>query len=291
MKLPPLTSLRFFDVTARYESIIKAAQELHVTHSAISRQIKLLEEHLGVLLFERRNRAIFLTEEGKLLFQTTTYLFQQLSDTVEKITQRPHNQVVSLSCEPTIAMKWLIPRLTDFYQQYPEITVHLIAAGGPIDFNKAGSILLFDVMISLGMTMFMRRKYVQNGWALSRKNDSQPYHEMNLLVPASRPNVWRTWQARSGINLQHNKQINFEHFYLCLQAALAGQGVAIASFLMVADEIKTQQLMAPEGFIEDGSAYYLLSPKEIKTDTPAAIFMEWLETIVNQSLLLTQQSA
>ncbi|QLR03216.1 LysR substrate-binding domain-containing protein [Providencia rettgeri] len=291
MKLPPLTSLRFFDVAARYESIIKAAQELHVTHSAISRQIKLLEEHLGILLFERRNRAIFLTEEGKLLFQTTTHLFQQLSDTVEIITQRPHNRVVSLSCEPTIAMKWLIPRLTSFYQQYPEITVHLIAAGGPIDFNKAGVDLALRRNDFTWDDNIYAKKICAEWMGIIKKNDSQPYNEMNLLVPASRPNVWRTWQTRSGINLQHNKQINFEHFYLCLQAALAGQGVAIASFLMVADEMNTQQLMAPEGFIEDGSAYYLLSPKEIKADTPAAIFMEWLETNVNQSLLLTQQSA
>lgn len=68
MKLPPLTALRFFDMAARYESFVKAAQELHITHSAISRQIRLLEEYLGVALFERRNRAVFLTAEGKLLF-------------------------------------------------------------------------------------------------------------------------------------------------------------------------------------------------------------------------------
>ncbi|SPY77568.1 Gcv operon activator [Providencia rustigianii] len=167
MKLPPLASLRFFDVAARYESFVKAAQELHVTHSAISRQIRLLEEHLGIHLFERRNRAIFLTLEGKLLFQTTTSMFQQLAETVKQLEQPPDIQVVNLSCEPTIAMKWLIPRLTDFYRQYPDITVHLIAAGGPIDLLKLGLIWLYGAMISNGMIIFIQHEFVQREWESS----------------------------------------------------------------------------------------------------------------------------
>ncbi|HHR6140122.1 LysR family transcriptional regulator [Providencia alcalifaciens] len=290
MKLPPLTALRFFDMAARYESFVKAAQELHITHSAISRQIRLLEEYLGVALFERRNRAVFLTAEGKLLFQTTANMFQQLAETVEKIIHHPQSQMVSLSCEPTIAMKWLIPRLTRFYQQHPEITVHLVAAGGPIDFAKTGTDLALRRNDFIWSDNIYATKICAEWMGVVKKLGDQPYTDMPLLVPSSRPNVWQTWQSRSGINLQKNKRISFEHFYLCLQAALAGQGAAIASFLMVADEIETKQLIAPEGFIEDGSAYYLLSAKEINANTPVAIFKSWLEENVRQSLLMTQQS-
>lgn len=288
MKLPPLASLRFFDVAARYESFVKAAQELHVTHSAISRQIRLLEEHLGIHLFERRNRAIFLTLEGKLLFQTTTSMFQQLAETVKQLEQPPDIQVVNLSCEPTIAMKWLIPRLTDFYRQYPDITVHLIAAGGPIDFAKTGVDLALRRNDFKWNDNIHSTRICAERMGVVKRVDDTPYQRMNLLTPSSRPTVWETWQSRTGVNLQGNKRINFEHFYLCLQAALAGQGIAMASFLMVADEIKSGQLMAPEGFIEDGSAYYILAPKMLNAHSAGGIFMEWLIENVNQSLQLTQ---
>ncbi|SQI35440.1 Gcv operon activator [Providencia alcalifaciens] len=95
---------------------------------------------------------------------------------------------------------------------------------------------------------------------------------MPLLVPSSRPNVWQTWQSRSGINLQKNKRISFEHFYLCLQAALAGQGAAIASFLMVADEIETKQLIAPEGFIEGWISVLFTFSKRDKREYPCRNF-------------------
>ena len=97
MKLPPLSTLRFFDAAAKAGSFVKAAQELNVTHSAISRQIRLLEEHLGVALFERRNRAVFLTAAGQLLLQTTSSLFEQLSATVEQIKTNATPDVVSVS--------------------------------------------------------------------------------------------------------------------------------------------------------------------------------------------------
>ena len=123
MKLPPLSSLRFFDAAARHGSFVKAADELHVTHSAISRQIRLLEEQIGIALFERRNRAVFLTLAGKKLYQTTSEIFAQLDKTLAELGSVVDSNVVSISCEPTIAMKWLIPRLTQFYQQFPHLSL------------------------------------------------------------------------------------------------------------------------------------------------------------------------
>ncbi|MGJ3352467.1 LysR substrate-binding domain-containing protein [Providencia sp. Je.9.19] len=290
MKLPPLASLHFFDVAARCGSFVKAAQELHVTHSAISRQIRLLEEHLGFALFERRNRAVFLTSEGKLLFQTTSSMFEQLSATVNLLNEKIESNVVSLSCEPTIAMKWLIPRLTDFYQQYPHITVHLIAAGGAIDFTKTGVDLalrrndfkwhddIYAVKVCTERMGLIQRPDYKN---------SNCSDDMTLLSTTSRPNAWQTWQQLTGIDFSQNKKIAYEHFYLCIQAALAGQGVTLASFLMVVDEIASKQLIAPVGFIEEGSAYYLLAQKAPPPDSAIEIFMKWLTERINESLFIT----
>ncbi|WP_273803358.1 LysR family transcriptional regulator [Providencia rettgeri] len=283
MKLPPLSTLRFFDIAAKAGSFVKAAQELNVTHSAISRQIRLLEEHLGVELFERRNRAVFLTPEGQLLLQTTRGMFEQLSAAVEQIKTNSTPDVVSLSCEPTIAMKWLIPRLTDFYQRYPHITVHLVAAGGAIDFAKTHvDLALRRNDFSWGGQIHAMKVCSEQMGAVSLRSGSSM--ALPLLTSASRPDAWRTWQQKCGIDLTGCKYVAYEHFYLCIQAALAGQGTALASFLMVIDEIQSGQLQSSDGFIPDGSAYYLLSPKPLDSHHAAAIFANWLIEQINISI-------
>ncbi|EPL6454926.1 MULTISPECIES: LysR family transcriptional regulator [Providencia] len=283
MKLPPLSTLRFFDIAAKAGSFVKAAQELNVTHSAISRQIRLLEEHLGVELFERRNRAVFLTPEGQLLLQTTRGMFEQLSAAVEQIKTNSTPDVVSLSCEPTIAMKWLIPRLTDFYQRYPHITVHLVAAGGAIDFAKTHvDLALRRNDFSWGGQIHAMKVCSEQMGAVSLRSGSSMM--LPLLVSVSRPDAWKTWQQKSGVDLTGCKYVTYEHFYLCIQAALAGQGTALASFLMVIDEIQSGQLQSSDGFIPDGSAYYLLSPKPLDSHHAAAIFANWLIEQINISI-------
>lgn len=283
MKLPPLSTLRFFDIAAKAGSFVKAAQELNVTHSAISRQIRLLEEHLGVELFERRNRAVFLTPEGQLLLQTTRGMFEQLSAAVEQIKTNSTPDVVSLSCEPTIAMKWLIPRLTDFYQRYPHITVHLVAAGGAIDFAKTHvDLALRRNDFSWGGQIHAMKVCSEQMVAVSLRSGSSM--ALPLLTSASRPDAWKTWQQKRGVDLTGCKYVTYEHFYLCIQAALAGQGTALASFLMVIDEIQSGQLQSSDGFIPDGSAYYLLSPKPLDSHHAAAIFANWLIEQINISI-------
>lgn len=286
MKLPSLSSLRFFNAAAHRESFIKAAEDLCVTHSAISRQVRLLEEQLGCELFERRNRAVFLTKKGALLFKTTNSIFEQLEDTVQKINDSQNSTSVSISCEPTIAMKWLIPRLTHFYTKHPEITVNLIAAGGDIDFLKTKA----DIALRrndfkwnddiYAIKICMERMGIVCGVNI---NDQKLCDEV-LLSTATRPTAWQMWQKITGQNFQKNKQLTYEHFYLCIQAALAGQGATLASFLMVEDEIRSGQLVAPQNFIEDGSAYFLLSPKKILPESNIGIFTEWLIAEINMSV-------
>ncbi|GAA0346530.1 LysR substrate-binding domain-containing protein [Morganella psychrotolerans] len=285
MKLPPLSSLRFFDAAARTGSFMKAAQELHVTHGAVSRQIRLLEEDLGVFLFERRNRAVFLTPAGQTLFQTTGQIFSQLAQTVEKIQHQQQDNVVSISCEPTIAMRWLIPRLSDFYQRYPAITVHLITAGGAIDFAKTG------VSIALRRNDFKWHHDIHSvelcpEWIgrVQRPMVSQDTTGSVLLLPATRQDVWQTWQQLSGDSTDWQRTVSYEHFYMCIQAALAGQGVTAASFLMVADELLSGQLEASAGFMTDNTAYYLLFPSVPEKESPAWVFSLWLREKINESL-------
>lgn len=282
MKLPTLTAFRYFDVAAQTQSFVRAAELLHVTHGAVSRQVRLLEEQLGVQLFERRNRAIFLTQAGRELLATTQSIFEQLQGTVHRLQQDKREEVLVLSCEPTLAMKWLIPRLPAFQAAHPDIQVHLVAAGGPVDFVRSG------IDLALRRDDFhwddsLHALQVCEEWTGPVCSPATPLPDqgfagVRLLHSASRPNAWSTWLRLSGQTELGAQRADYEHFYLCIQAASAGLGVAMASHLMVQDELASGQLHAPHGFVRDGSAYYLLCPQPIEATEKCRRFADWLIT-------------
>lgn len=279
MKLPALAAFCYFDVAAQTESFVRAAQQLNVTHGAVSRQVRLLEESLGVQLFERRNRAIFLTPAGRALHDTTLSVFEQLHASVQRLQQARDNVLV-LSCEPTIAMKWLIPRLPAFHAAHPDIQLHLVAAGGPVDFARSGIDLAlrrddfhWDASLhSLKLCNEAVGPVCRADLALPGKG----FAGTRLLHSATRPDAWKHWLRLSGQSARGSSRAGYEHFYLCIQAALAGLGVALASRMMVQDELDSGQLVAPYGFTEDGSAYYLLSPEPFAAGTAQRRFADWL---------------
>ena len=279
MHLPNLTAFRYFDTAAQAGSFVQAAQLLHVTHGAVSRQIRALEESLGVELFERRNRAVFLTPAGRQLLHVTTPMFERLEDVVRQLQHTQREHALAVSCEPTIAMKWLIPRLGNFHALHPTITVHLITAGGPVNFAQ------------MGVDLAIRRDdfhWADSVCGLRLCEETigpvcQPHYPYNeeagqqvLIQSSSRPQAWATWERLSGQSLHAANKLELEHFYLCIQAAMSGQGIALVSRLMVEDELKSGQLIAPQGFIPDGSAYYLLSPQTLDQNPRAEVFADWI---------------
>jgi len=276
MKLPPLTAFRYFDIAAETESFVRAAERLHVTHGAVSRQVRLLEESLGIALFERRNRAIFLTPAGRALQGTTQAIFEQLEGAVQRLQQQERDNVLVLSCEPTIAMRWLIPRLPRFHAAHPDLQLHLVAAGGPLDFARSG------VDLALRRDDFhwppaLHTLKICDEWIGPINNDgSTALDGQRLLHSNTRPSAWPAWLRLSGQQARHSQRSDYEHFYLSLQAASAGLGLAIASALMVRDELGSGQLKAPFGFMRDGSAYHLLSPQPLDDGGKRQRFAEWV---------------
>ncbi|MEN9868271.1 MAG: hypothetical protein RL748_3861 [Pseudomonadota bacterium] len=286
---PSLNALQFFSVAARTSSFVQAAQELFVTHGAVSRQIRLLEEHLGVALFERRNRAVFLTHQGKQLKLAVDQMFTLLDKTLAEIQQPMSNAQLTVSCEPTILMKWLIPRLGDFYQRHPDISLHLFAAGGEVFFARD------RIDVALRRNDFywdpaIHSEKIVDEWMapvctpkLLRRGKIN-LSSQRLLHTRSRPNVWANWQTVSGIACTAQEEQIYEHFYLALQAAGAGLGVAVCSAMMVHDDIIGQRLVAPLGFVPDGSAYVLLSPQPFHQDTRRTVFLAWVKQQMEQTL-------
>jgi DNA-binding transcriptional LysR family regulator len=211
--------LRYFDIAAQTESFVRAAEHLHVTHGAVSRQVRLLEESLGVELFERRNRAIFLTRAGRELQGTTQAIFEQLEGAVQRLQQQARDNVLVLSCEPTIAMRWLIPRLPRFHAAHPDLQLHLVAAGGPLDFARSG----VDLAIRRDDFHWGNQLYNQKICDEWIGPVAAPPPTRQRLHSTTRPAAWPTWLRLSG-QQAHNERSDYEHFYLSIQAASAGLG-------------------------------------------------------------------
>ena len=145
-RLPPLGSLRAFEVAARHQSIVAATAELNVTHGAVSKQIKLLEQELGAVLFERRNRGIHLTRSGQWLADRLGSVFVDLDRTMREF-HRDGEELgpLTVSCEPTLCLRMLIPALTDL-KNATGLDIRVLAAGGPIDFQRDHRILTYRII-------------------------------------------------------------------------------------------------------------------------------------------------
>ncbi|WP_420997797.1 LysR substrate-binding domain-containing protein [Cupriavidus sp. 30B13] len=268
--------IRFFEAAARHQSFMRAADELHLTHGAVSRQIRQLEDALGVALFERRNRAVFLTEAGHILHAAASQSLELLAGAADRIRAQGRQQALVLSCEPTIAMRWLIPRLPRFAEAHPDIALHLMAAGGPLDFARGG----VDLALRRNDFPFgpqLHAQEVAEEWVgVVCRAGTTGLATLPRLHTRSRPQAWQRWAQAAGVRQRFGADAWYEHFYLTIQAAAAGLGCAIASRLMVADEMADGRLAAPFGFVRDGSSYHLLSPVAFERDERRRAVRDWL---------------
>lgn len=283
-----IPSLYYFRVAAELESFSKAAEQLNVTHGAISRAIRLLEEDLGTNLFDRRNRAVFLTESGRKLLNSVANAFDEIDDTVRSISVASTNKTLTLSCEPTLMMRWLIPRLPKFKAAHPDIDIQLLADGGDV-------VLGGQIDLAIRRNDFEWPKHYQAVKLFEeeiaavcqarRVEDFFEGKELKLNTPrlgtATRPEAWQNWSKTTGVKLDQNPVQHFEHFYFSIQAAIAGIGVAIGPKYLVKDDINTGLLAAPSGFHKDGSSYYLLSLNKIEDDSIEAKFLRWVTKIIS----------
>ena len=268
-RLPSLIALRSFEAAARLENFSRAAAELHITHGAVSRSVRLLEDELGVLLFERRSRRVFLTDAGSTLARAVGEgldVMQQAVDALHASARQRQRWV--LSCEPTLLMRWLLPRWPAFQAQHTGTDIHLAAGGGLFSFASA-----LDLAI--------------------RRDDfdwPESYHAELLFKervgPVCRPDkitqwfVNTEWASAEGLPSANTGGQTFDHFYFSLQAAVAGLGVAIGSWYQVCDDLNSGVLAAPLGFIEDGSRYYLLSPEPFEPGSLQAGLLAWFRTLI-----------
>ncbi|MBC7004034.1 LysR family transcriptional regulator [Photobacterium sp. BZF1] len=276
-----LKAFHIFHVAASSPSLSEAANRLNITHGAVSKQIKVLEGFLGHALFYKQGRHLFLTQEGELLKQHTQTAFSALEDGVGQLMQN-QLQCLEISCEPTLTMRWLMPRLADFHNVVEGADIRLSTAGGAVTLGTTGLSLAIrrdDFRVEHDYnTLNLVDEWV--GPVFSPDYWQQVKHDLagiKRLHSQTRQSAWDDWVNASGQHgLVGNSHQTFAHFYFCFQAAVDGLGAALGSYPLVVDDIKRGNLVAPFGFIRSGHKYILLSQKRTPSDLEYR-FSQWLQ--------------
>ena len=285
--LPPLNALRSFEATARLGGVGRAAQELHVTHGAISRQLRLLEEHLGFALFERAGRGLRLTAAGETLQAACAGAFGQIREAVSGLQRRQRPEALVLGCSGSILARWMIPRLQQLQVDLPQLALHWSAQDGSFTSDQQ----------SLDAVLLLAHAPWPSGWrvrelapervgvvvspqhpAAARLRGHPPSVLLGepLLHTTSRPQAWPDWALSHGLEpAQLVMGTGFDHLYYLLEAAVAGLGVAIAPEPLVADELAAGRLLAPWGFGATGGVWVLAAPEGV-VDARVEVLAEWL---------------
>jgi LysR family transcriptional regulator, glycine cleavage system transcriptional activator len=281
--LPPLNALRAFEAAARHGRIVDAAAELCVTHGAVSRQVKQLEQSLGVKLFRRAGTGVELTDAGVRLLPALSSAFDLIETGVERVTPSPGSALL-VSCSGTFIIRWLIPRLHGFRSRHPDIEIRLSESDAPVDFAQDAADLAIRTMAPPWPDDMVTTPIFgeEVGPVLSPELQAElkirsvdDLARAPLIHTETRATAWSDWFAAVGrSDIDPRTGDRFEHFYYLLQAAASGLGVAIGPRPLVDDDIVIGRLVAPLGYVETGLHYVVLRP--LRDDVRVDTFVEWL---------------
>lgn len=284
-KLPPLTALRTFEAAARHGSFTRAADELHVTQSAVSRQIRTLEEDLGVPLFRRGHRKVRLTADGARLLPVLSQAFGDIEKTVARLRQPERD--VKLKVPPTFAIRWLIPRLERFQSERPDVQVRLTSGVGEVKLGKEpfdlgviyirpdepgrrGDLLLQDDAVPVTAP-----RYLAHAPPLAVPQDLARHQ---LLVADASAWDWRRWARAFDVDdLPLDDALQLELGEAVIQAAQSGQGVALVTRAFVDRELAEGTLTIPLATAPLELGHWLaIYGRGVLGDACVAAFRDWL---------------
>jgi len=303
--LPSLKALRAFEAAARHLSFSRAAEELGVTQGAVSRQIKALEAYLGVMLFRRLTRALELTEAGREYHLTMRDAFDRMERATLYIANRGDRQVLTVSVLPTFAMRWLMPRLSSFIQADPMIEVRFITSILPVRFSHED----IDVAIRVGVVdaaapddarprIDLRMTDDWSGVRADRigpdvlvavcspglRDGKRPLrepgdlHHRTLLHTTTRPHAWSDWFRAIGMTpIKRASEPAFGHFFMTMQAAAEGLGVAVVPEVLIGADLAAGTLVKPFDLRAESAGAYFLLCRRHQWDLPKiSAFRAWL---------------
>ena len=293
-RLPSLNALRAFEAAGRRLSFSRAAAELHVTPAAVGQQVRTLESYLGETLFVRQNRSVELTVAGQALLPGVSDGFDQIARTMEAFYRRTVRRPLTVSVEPNFGAKWLVRRLDRFRERHPGIEIRLDATSRVIDFTREEVDLAIrygdgnypglrcDVLLEDEVFPVCSPALLDGPHPLVHPEDLQ-WHR--LLRQDWDPNAptwpdWTMWLQAAGVeDVDPNQGPQFAagSYSLMMDAALAGQGVALASSVLVADDIEAGRLVKPFDLsMHQSLRYYLVGPEATADEPMSAAFREWV---------------
>ena len=285
-RLPPLNALRAFEATARHLSVKNAAEELCVTPGAVSQMLKALELHLGIKLFQRVNRGIFLTDAGQGYLPPIRNAFRQISEASRRIAMSADTGVLTVSVTPFFASAWLVPRLRSFQKAHPDIDLQVVSSNALVDFARDG----VDVAVRHGLGRYpgLRSERVV---AVEVVPVAAPDLVVQHGMPASAgdltrwPHVhdaerkgWHLWFQAQGIDdIGAPRGPAFDDSSLLLQAVLTGQGAGLLPAAMVALDLAEKRLVRlAKVTLLEAFAYYLVYPEAHHEQPKVAAFRTWI---------------
>ena len=259
--LPSLNALRAFEAVARTGRVILAAEELHVTHSAVSRQVKALEQSLGVRLFSGPKNRLELTDAGRELLPALTEAFDQISAAVHRT--RVGGEDLHVAVNASISVKWLIPRLAGFQAAHPEIRLHLSELAAHATSHR-GAQAVVRIVPTARTTEPNCTPFIQNALGLVLSPEAlaraggDPLRAPRLAA-TTHPEAWPIFAELAGVEVPPANERPFAHVHVAMDAALAGLGAAVVSWPLCTSEVETGRLTAPLGFRRSESAFAILA--------------------------------
>ncbi|MCR4265192.1 transcriptional regulator GcvA [Nitratireductor sp. ZSWI3] len=290
--LPPMNPLKAFEAAARHRSLTVAADELNVSQVAVSRQVRVLEDYLGVTLFRRQNRGIELTREGVVLFEGIAKGFQDIEAATRRVSRRGQRNILAIQSYVTFSHRWLMPRLHDFHDAYPRIEVRLSSSPDIADFetgNLDAAIrggdgqwpdLHAEKLADMELIPVCSPAFLVNH-SVAHVDQLE---NLRLLCSAARPNDWPSWLKSAGASFEPRNKLVFENSSLACEGALMDLGIAIANRHFVRRQLNAGTLVSPlDHGCRTGESYYLTWPKGRSPSRPLLNFLDWIRTQIAEA--------
>lgn len=285
-RMPPLNALRAFEAAGRHLSFTKAAAELHVTHAAISHQVRALEQHLGQPLFRRLTRAVKLTEAGRMLLPVLTESLDAMAAAVRRLGADDEAGALTVSMTPSFAARWLVPRLGNFQERHPDIDVRLAPSIQLIDFARDDVDLAIrygrgawpgvksELLVTLDTFPVCSPTLCQGNRPLREPADLRHH----VLLHDDLGENWRRWLVAVGVEgVDPARGPKFGDENLMLQAAIQGQGVAVAESALVSVDLAAGRLCKPFDIsLPSGAGYYVVYPAAAVNRRTVKAFRAWI---------------
>lgn len=284
-RLPPLNPLRAFEATARRGSVSAAARELNVTHGAVSHQIRALEQYLGVALFERIGRRLKLSSQGAMLLPTISTAFEGIAGATASITRPTTKGDLAISCVPAVLSYWLLPRLEQFTELYPDIRLRLISSGDPAEIygSRADVSILYGdgnwtdcwVKFWTDLQLFpVISPTLLNTKPLRTVRDIRNH----VILHADDGREWQAWlSAVDALDLMRTRHHFMADARLAIEAAVEGHGIAIGDSMTASVMLSRGDLIVPfDRSVPAVSGFYIACRTEARATPIVRVFTDWL---------------